>query len=122
KQAIARLCSQAAARGRSDFKVASLGCGPAQEVANYLKTPNIPLPVEFTLIDQDHDALSYAYNSTYPEVVRLDGKAWVRCLHATSLEFLATGLELEEERVQAADPRLANQPHRARDRQSRSVS
>ncbi len=91
KQAIARLCSQAAVRGRSDFKVASLGCGPAQEVANYLKTPNIPLPVEFTLIDQDHDALSYAYNSTYPEVVRLDGKAWVRCLHATFLEFLATG-------------------------------
>ena len=47
--------------------------------------------MNFTLIDQDDDALSYAYNGAYPEVVRLDGIASVNCLHATFLEFLAAG-------------------------------
>ena len=91
KQTIANLSAKAASKGQTRFKVASLGCGPAQEVANYLKTSKLPLSMEFTLIDQDHDALSYAYNSTYPQVARLDGKASVKCLHATFLEFLATG-------------------------------
>ena len=91
KQAIANLSTKAASNGQERFKVASLGCGPAQEVANFLKTTTMPLPVEFTLIDQDHDALSYAYNSTYPQVARLEGMASVKCLHATFLEFLATG-------------------------------
>lgn len=91
KQAIANLSAKAARKGQTHFKVASLGCGPAQEVANFLKSTTLPLAMEFTLIDQDHDALSYAYNSTYPQVARLDGIASVKCLHATFLEFLATG-------------------------------
>ncbi|TNE35743.1 MAG: PilZ domain-containing protein [Alphaproteobacteria bacterium] len=91
KQMIAGLSSAAASRGQKNFKVASLGCGPAQEVANFLKSTPLPIEMEFTLIDQDHDALSYAYKNTYPEVARLDGRASVKCLHATFLEFLATG-------------------------------
>ncbi|MZR29426.1 PilZ domain-containing protein [Sneathiella litorea] len=91
KQAIAKLSNKAAERGQKSFRVASLGCGPAQEVANFLRSMSLPLTMEFTLIDQDHDALSYAYNSTYPQVARLEGKASVKCLHATFLEFLATG-------------------------------
>jgi extracellular factor (EF) 3-hydroxypalmitic acid methyl ester biosynthesis protein len=91
KQIIANLSSAAAAKNKSNFKAASLGCGPAQEVTNFLKSAYVPLPVEFTLIDQDHDALSFAYKNTYPEIIRLDGKASVKCLHATFLEFLTTG-------------------------------
>ncbi|WP_373084328.1 PilZ domain-containing protein [Sneathiella sp.] len=91
KQMIASLSSRASAKGQKSFNVASLGCGPAQEVANFLKSSPLPISINFTLIDQDHDALSYAYKSTYPEVSRLDGKASVKCLHATFLEFLATG-------------------------------
>ena len=91
KQAIANLSSRAAAKGKTSFKVASLGCGPAQEVTNFLKTTSVPIFIDFTLIDQDHDALSFAYRNTYPEVARLDGKAAVKCLHATFMEFLATG-------------------------------
>lgn len=91
KQAIANLSSQAAAKGQTSFKVASLGCGPAQEVANFLKSTPVPIFIDFTLIDQDHDALSFAYKNTYPQIARLDGKASVKCLHATFLEFLATG-------------------------------
>ncbi|MCF8467425.1 MAG: PilZ domain-containing protein [Sneathiella sp.] len=91
KQAIASLSSKAAAKGQTSFKIASLGCGPAQEVVNFLKSASVPIFIDFTLIDQDHDALSFAYKNTYPEVARLDGKAAVKCLHATFLEFLATG-------------------------------
>lgn len=91
KQAIARLADQSAQRGESSFEVASLGCGPAQEVSNYLKTQALPLPVNFTLIDQDHDALSCAYKNSFPEVSRLGGQAKVNCLHASFMEFLAAG-------------------------------
>ncbi len=91
KQKIAKLVSAAYERGQEDMKIASLGCGPAQEVANFLRGHVQPINTSFTLIDQDQDALSYAYRNSYPEVVRLDGKAAVNCLHATFLEFLAAG-------------------------------
>lgn len=91
KQKIAELTSKAAKNGQTEFKVTSLGCGPSQEAVNFLKGHAHPLSVHFTLIDQDQDALAYAYNNCYPEVSRLDGKATVRCLHATFLEFLAAG-------------------------------
>jgi len=91
KQAIARLAIEAAARGKSSFEVANLGCGPAQEVSNYLKTEKLPLPVSFTLIDQDHDALSCAYENSFPEVSRLKGQAKVSCLNASFMEFLSAG-------------------------------
>lgn len=91
KQSIARLAEQAAQRGQNSFEVASLGCGPAQEVSNYLKTQSLPLVMNFTLIDQDHDALSCAYKNSFPEVSRLGGQAKVNCLHASFMQFLAAG-------------------------------
>ncbi|WP_148301730.1 class I SAM-dependent methyltransferase [Sneathiella glossodoripedis] len=91
KQKIAAIMSAAFENQRSEINVASLGCGPAQEVANFLKGHVQPVTANFTLIDQDQDALSYAYQNSYPEVIRLDGKASVNCLHATFLEFLAAG-------------------------------
>lgn len=91
KQKIAQIASEAAEQGRDNIKIASLGCGPAQEVANFLKGHVLPVTTSFTLIDQDQDALSYAYRNSYPEVIRLDGNAAVNCLHATFLEFLAAG-------------------------------
>ncbi|MBE7636345.1 hypothetical protein GUA87_05775 [Sneathiella sp. P13V-1] len=91
KQKIAELVNNAAHNGVEQFNIASLGCGPAQEVSNFLRGHAQPVNVNFTLIDQDDDALSYAYNNAYPQVVQLDGKATVNCLHATFLEFLAAG-------------------------------
>jgi len=91
KQAIARLAIDAASRGKSSFDVANLGCGPAQEVSNYLKTDRLPLPVNFTLIDQDHEALSCAYENSFREVSRLKGQAKVNCLNASFMEFLSAG-------------------------------
>ena len=43
---------------------------------------------ELTLIDQDHDALSHAYEQTLPEVMRLRGRASVNCLHTSFLQLM----------------------------------
>lgn len=91
KQKLAELSVKANVKGAEAFRVASLGCGPAQEAANFLKGHVLPMSVHFTLIDQDHGALDYAYKNCYPEVARLDDRASVECLHATFIEFLAAG-------------------------------
>ena len=91
RQAIARLATVAAEKGKSSFDVASLGCGPAQEVRNFLKADVLPLPVSFTLIDQDHEALTYAYENSFPEVARLNGQAKISCLHTSFVQFLSAG-------------------------------
>ncbi|PHQ69352.1 MAG: hypothetical protein COB93_08255, partial [Sneathiella sp.] len=91
KQVIVKLTSEAAERGQTAFSITSLGCGPAQEVSNFLSSGHLPLKVDFTLIDQEQAALDYAYTSTYPLVTRLDGQATVRCLHASFVKFLSAG-------------------------------
>jgi len=91
KQKIAELVNAAAKDGKDNLNISSLGCGPAQEVSNFLKGHAQPVAVNFTLIDQDDEALSYAYKNAYPEVVKLEGRAAVNCLHATFLEFLSAG-------------------------------
>ena len=81
----------AAKPGNDPVRIASVGCGPAQEVENYLRIKSRPRCVEFTLIDQDEKALSCAYSRTYPEVVRLRGEAEVRCLHVSFSQIMRTG-------------------------------
>lgn len=72
-------------------RITSLGCGPAREVVDYLQLKQLPHPVQFTLVDQDHAALSQAYEQTYPEVMRLHGQASVSCLHTSFIQLLKTG-------------------------------
>ncbi|SLN13487.1 class I SAM-dependent methyltransferase [Oceanibacterium hippocampi] len=89
-----RTIGAAIARGRPDggpVRIASLGCGPAQEAANYLRLKELPNPVDLTLIDQDHDALGHAYEAIYPQVMRHGNRAAVHCLHASFSELLTAG-------------------------------
>lgn len=72
-------------------RVTSLGCGPAREVGDYLRLRELPRPVEFTLIDQDHDALATAYEQTLPETMRLRGSASVNCLQTSFMQLLKPG-------------------------------
>lgn len=81
----------AATAGDEVLNITNLGCGSAYEVADYLKIEELPRSVQFTLIDQDHDALSYAYNHAHREVIRHGGKARVRCLQASFAELLKAG-------------------------------
>lgn len=77
--------------GSDPMHITNLGCGSAFEVSDYLKIDQLPRDVNFTLIDQDHDALSYAYEHAHPEVVRHRGKASVRCLQASFAQLLKAG-------------------------------
>ncbi|RDD60386.1 hypothetical protein [Ferruginivarius sediminum] len=82
-------------RGRRAH-IASLGAGPAQEVASYLDVPALPRPATFTLMDQDHRALSHAYEQTHPKVLRHGGAAQLRCLHVSFMQLLKAGSILDE--------------------------
>ncbi|HKT16964.1 MAG TPA: class I SAM-dependent methyltransferase [Stellaceae bacterium] len=88
RQAIA---AAAADPARPVLRVASLGSGPAREVVDFLKIPTLPRPVDITLIDQDHAALSHAYERTLPEVMRHKGQATISCLHSSFAQLLKTG-------------------------------
>lgn len=77
--------------GDEPVRITSLGCGPAQEVMSYLRIKSRPRRVEFTLIDQDEQALSCAYARTYPEVVRLGDEAGVNCLHISFSQVMRAG-------------------------------
>lgn len=77
--------------GDVPLNIANLGCGSAYEVYDYLKIGELPRPVNFTLIDQDHRALTHAYEHAYPEVVRHAGRAKVQCLQASFAQLLKAG-------------------------------
>ncbi|HSS64843.1 MAG TPA: hypothetical protein VLS27_10430 [Gammaproteobacteria bacterium] len=72
-------------------RVLSLGCGPAQEVQNYLDQSDIARPIEATLVDQDELALSYAYERIFPKVMARDDGSSVRCLQVSFVELMKIG-------------------------------
>jgi extracellular factor (EF) 3-hydroxypalmitic acid methyl ester biosynthesis protein len=78
-------------RGERIAHVANIGCGPAREVVDYLQMRALPCPIHFTLLDQDHAALSQAYEQTYSEVIRHQGRAGVTLLHTSFSQLLKAG-------------------------------
>jgi hypothetical protein len=88
RQVIAGVVS---AGGEQPARITSLGCGSAREVSDYLRLRSLPRQVRFTLVDQDHSALSRAYEASYPEVLRLAGQAQVSCLQASFTQLLKAG-------------------------------
>lgn len=69
-------------------RITSLGSGPAQEVRNFLGRQPLPGAVEFTLIDQEKEALALAYEKAYRLAVPHSGKAKVSCLQVSFMEML----------------------------------
>lgn len=90
REIIAKTVLERSGRDRKAAHITSIGCGPAREVSDYLSIREIPGAVQFTLIDQDHDALAHAYETTYSHVMRLNGKAAVNCLHAAFNQLFDT--------------------------------
>lgn len=79
---------RAKANGRP-ARILSLGSGPAREVEQFLGSPHSnSRQVEFTLIDQEHLALRYAYDKTYPHVAGAKGLSHVQCLHMSFIDIL----------------------------------
>ena len=71
-------------------RITNLGSGPAQEIQNYLRVRALPRPVEFTLIDQEVDALASAFANTHPLTLAHAGAAKISCLHISFMDLLKT--------------------------------
>jgi SAM-dependent methyltransferase len=83
--------------GETPVRILSLGCGSAREVELYLRDAQAPDgPVRFTLIDQEQDALAYAYDHAVPLTVSTKPRAKVQALNVSFTDVLRGGPWLEE--------------------------
>src|SRR5499427_5572606 len=70
-------------------RILSLGSGPGREIELFLGGANLKnRRAEFTLIDQEQSALSYAVEKTYPHVLNAKGQARVQCLNMSFTDIL----------------------------------
>ncbi len=77
--------------------ILSLGCGSAREVELHLNDPEAPDgPVRFTLIDQEANALAYAYEHSFPLTKTMKPKAGVQALNVSFTDVLRGGAWLDE--------------------------
>jgi extracellular factor (EF) 3-hydroxypalmitic acid methyl ester biosynthesis protein len=78
-----------AGRRERPARVLSLGCGSAREVELFLAAAGTTGEgAHFTLIDQEEDALRYASEKNFPELLRLSGRYKLQCLNMTFTDIL----------------------------------
>jgi hypothetical protein len=76
-------------------RIMSLGSGPAREIELYLAATALKTRrVEFTCIDQEQAALTYAIEKTYPHVLTTKGQARMQCLNVSFTDILRGSGEL----------------------------
>ncbi len=81
----------------SAARIMSLGCGSAREVELHLKDPDAPQgPAQFTLIDQEQNALAYAYDHAYPLTLCAKPLAKVQALNVSFTDVLRGGAWLDQ--------------------------
>jgi extracellular factor (EF) 3-hydroxypalmitic acid methyl ester biosynthesis protein len=79
------------ASGESEpiFRVASLGCGPAREVSDFIGRQKAwPGQAVFTLIDQEDEALSIAFHQSRRQVQATGANAVIQCLNLSFIQIL----------------------------------
>ena len=78
-------------------RILSLGSGPAREIETFLEGPHARAgKVEFTLVDQEAQALSHAYDRAYPQLLKLGGAARVQSLNISFTDILRANGGLQE--------------------------
>lgn len=78
-------------------RVISLGCGSAREVQLHLQDPAaMDAPVTFTLIDQEQNALAYAYEKCHPHTLMKKRHARVQALNVSFTDVLRGGKWLDD--------------------------
>jgi len=82
---------------RGGARIVSLGCGSAREVQLHLQDQSAPdAPVTFTLIDQEANALAYAYEQCHPHTVTKKRHARVQALNVSFTDVLRGGKWLDD--------------------------
>ena len=83
--------------GAPPTRIMSLGCGSAREVQLHLQDPEVPdAPVLFTLVDQEQNALAYAYEKAYPLTLSMKPQAKVQALNVSFLDVLRGGSWIDD--------------------------
>jgi extracellular factor (EF) 3-hydroxypalmitic acid methyl ester biosynthesis protein len=78
-------------------RIVSLGCGSAREVQLHLQDQTtLDGPVTFTLIDQEANALAYAYEKCHPHTVTRKRHARVQALNVSFTDVLRGGKWLDD--------------------------
>jgi SAM-dependent methyltransferase len=87
-----------AERGEAaDFRIVSLGCGPARETSDYIRRAGSwPGRMVWTLIDQEEKALSVAYRAAQSEVGAHGCACSLNLLNLSFVQMLSEGLPLRE--------------------------
>jgi SAM-dependent methyltransferase len=86
-------------RDRRDpvFRVASLGCGPAREVSEFIaKRRTWPGSAVWTLIDQEEEALGIAYRACRREIGQWGSPGQLSLLNLSFVQMLNEGVPLNE--------------------------
>jgi extracellular factor (EF) 3-hydroxypalmitic acid methyl ester biosynthesis protein len=85
------------ADGEAPTRIMSLGCGSAREVQLHLEDPAAAdAPVQFTLVDQEQNALAYAYEKAFPLTLSAKPQAKVQALNVAFSDVLRGGPWLED--------------------------
>jgi hypothetical protein len=80
------------------MRVASLACGLAHEVSEFVDGQWIDGPsVHWTLVDREEDALSVAYHQVFTTIATANVPASLRCVHASPDQLLQETTRLEGE-------------------------
>lgn len=75
--------------GPMELRLTSVGCGPAREVPAFVdRRKDWPGSITWTLIDQDEEALSVAYQTAQPAMARSGSAGMVRCLNISFTQLV----------------------------------
>lgn len=75
--------------GQQEFRVTSLGSGPAKEVSDFVEDQqDWKRPVKWTLIDQEERALGMAFNGIYPRIYSKHAPASLQCMYMSFTDLM----------------------------------
>ena len=81
----------------SEFRVVSLGCGPAREVSDFIsRNRTWDGMIAWTLIDQEEEALSVAYRESRREIGVWKSNARLNLLNLSFVQLLSEGVPLQD--------------------------